>query len=108
MAQLALHRFEGVMHNFAQRIMGTVILLFFIGYQLVTRRDGYIDSHPVRISFLMGVVWLFDRDVTTINVITKFLEPRSMLQNQVFDLVGFLDAAIGYVDGQLHDSVMTH
>ena len=71
MPQLPLHRFESVVHYFAQRIVRAVIHLFFIGDELMTGRHGHINSHSKWISFLMGMIRLLDRDVATANVITK-------------------------------------
>jgi hypothetical protein len=108
MAQLPLHRLEGVMNYLAERVVRSVILLFLLRDELVTRRHRYVDTNPKEISLLMGVVRLFDRDITTIDVVAKFLQTRRFPEDDLLDRIGFFDAAIGDVDGQLHDSAMTH
>src|SRR5260370_34713147 len=55
-AQLPFHRFESVMDKLVERLVGAVVLLFFIGDEFVTARNGYIDATTGRISFLVGVV----------------------------------------------------
>jgi hypothetical protein len=101
-AQLPLHCLESVMDHFGDRLVCTVVHLFFVGHQLVSRRYRHIDATAIRISFLMGVIGLLDRDVATVDVIAKSFEPRRVLENEIVDVVGFGEAAIGDFDGQLH------
>jgi hypothetical protein len=50
----------------------------------------------------MSVVRLLDRDVATVDVVTKFFQPSRVLQNEIIDVVRFFQAAIGNVNRQLH------
>src|SRR5258708_28582508 len=68
-AQLPLHRFESVMDNLVERLVRPVVLLFFIGHEFVTARNGHIDATTVRISFLVCVIALLDRYITSVNVV---------------------------------------
>jgi len=102
-AQLAFHRFEGVVDHFVKRIVRAVVLLLFVGNKLVTARNGHVNANTVLISFVMGVVRLFDRDVAPINVVAKFLEPRGFVQHEIVDLVGFFQTPITDLNRQLHD-----
>ncbi len=102
-AQLAFHRFEGVVDHFVKGIVRAVIFLLFVGDKLVTARNGHVNANTVLISFVMGVVRLFDRDVAAINVVAKFLEPRRFFQHEIVDLVGFFQTPITDLNRQLHD-----
>lgn len=101
--QLPLHRFESVMDNLVERLVRAVVLLLFIGHEFVTPRNGHVDAHAVLISFVMGVVWLFDRHITAVNVIAKFLQPRRFFEHEIVNLVGFLQTPITDLNRQLHD-----
>ena len=61
-----------------------------------------IDPATIRIPFLMGVIGLFDRDVAAIDVVAKSVEPRRVGHYEVVDLIGFIEAAVGNVNRQLH------
>ena len=50
----------------------------FVGNKLVTARNSHIDANTVLISFVMGVVRLFDRHIAAVNVIAKFFQPRAL------------------------------
>ena len=102
-AQLALHGFEGVVDHFVEGVVGAVVLLLFVGNKLVTARNGHVNANTVLISFVMGVVRLFDRDVAAINVVAEFLEPRGFVQHEIVDLVGFFQTPITDLNRQLHD-----
>jgi hypothetical protein len=101
-AQLALHNLEGVVHHFCQRIVCAVIDLFFFGHQLVTGRNGDVDSHPVLVSFFMGVIGLLNGDVAPADVIAEFVQPLGLLQHHLFDAEGFFQATIRDLYWQLH------
>lgn len=81
MAQLSLHRLEGVVHDFAQRIVCAVIHLFFIRYKFVAGWDRYIDTHPKLISFVMCVIRLLDGDIATADVIAKMIQSRGFREH---------------------------
>ena len=100
--QFALHRFECVVDDFGERFVRAVVSLLFISHELVTRRNRHINAATIRISFLMGVIWLLDGDVAAIDVIAKSFQPRRVLQNEIVDVVRFFEAAISDLDGQLH------
>ena len=103
MAQLALHRLEGVVDDFGQRLVRAVVHWFFVGHQFVPARNSDIDANAELISFVMGVVRLLDRHVAAVNVIAKFFQPRCIIQNEVVDGFRFFQAAVGDVNGQLHN-----
>jgi hypothetical protein len=65
----------------------------------VAGRHRYIDPDPKGISFLMSVVRLLDGNVAAVDVIAEFFQARRFLQDELIDLVGFSDAAVGDVDG---------
>ena len=102
-AQLALHRFERVVDHFVERLVRAVVHLLLVAHQLVTRPHRHIDSTAIRITFVMSVVGLLDCDVAAVNVIAKFFQPRCIIQNEIVDVLRFFQAAIGDVDGQLHN-----
>ena len=102
-AQLALHRLEGVVDDFGQRLVRAVVRWFFVSHQFVSARNGDIDADAELISFVVRVVRLLDRHVAAVNVIAKFFKPRCIIQNEIVDVLGFFQAAIGDVDGQLHN-----
>ena len=72
--QLALHGFECVMNDFFEWFVSAVIHLFLIGHKLMARCHGHVDPAPVWIPFVMVVIGLLDRDIATVDVITKSLE----------------------------------
>ena len=96
--QLALHRLESVVDYFAQRRVGAVVHALFVGHQFVARRHGDVDPDPEGISFLMGVVRLLNGNVAAVDVVAEFFEARCFLKNELIDVVGFGDTAIGDVD----------
>lgn len=102
-AQLAFHGFEGVVDHFVKRIVGAVVLLLFVGDELVTARNRHINANTVLISFVMGVVRLFNRHVAAVNVIAEFFQPRGFVQYEIVDLVGFFQTPITDLNRQLHD-----
>jgi hypothetical protein len=102
-AQLALHRFEGVVDHFVEGIVRAIVFLLLVGNKLVTARNGHVNANTVLISFVMGVVRLFDRDVAAINVIAEFFQPRGFVQYEIVDLVGFFQTPITDLNRQLHD-----
>ena len=106
-AQFALHGFERVVDYFSERFMSTVIHLSFIGHQLVPPRHGDVDPAPVGISFVMGMIGLFDGNVTAVDVIAKSLESCRILQNEIVGLVRFFQTPIGYLNRQLHNYLDT-
>jgi hypothetical protein len=102
-AQLALHGFEGVVDHFVKRIVRAVVFLLFVGDKLVTARNRHINANTELISFVMGVVRLFDRHIAAVNVIAEFFQPRGFVQYEVVDLVGFVQTPITDLNRQLHD-----
>src|SRR5437762_2990782 len=87
MAQLALHRLERVVDHFVERLVRTVIHLLFVAHQFMPWPNSNVDPTTVRISFLMGMVCLLDRDVAAVDVIAKLVEPRGISHYQIVDLV---------------------
>jgi hypothetical protein len=77
--------------------------LLFVGDKLVTARNRHINANTELISFVMGVVRLFDRHIAAVNVIAEFFQPRGFVQYEVVDLVGFVQTPITDLNGQLHD-----
>jgi hypothetical protein len=101
-AQLPLHYLECVVYYLRQRLVRAVIDLFFFRDQFVARRDGDINSHPELVSFFVSVIRLFNGNVAPADVIAKFVQPGGFLQHQLFDSLGFFQAAVSDVYGQLH------
>ncbi len=87
MTQLALHRLKRVVDHFGERLVRTVVHLFLVAHQFVPRRHRHIDPAAIRIAFVMGVIRLLNRDVAPIDVVAKFLQPRSVIQNEIVDLI---------------------
>ena len=102
-AQLAFHRFESVVDHFVERLVGAVVRLPFIGYQLVATRHSHIDAASVWIPLVMGVIGLLNGHIAAIDVVAKFFESRCIFQNKVVDLVGFFQTPVGDLNRQLHD-----
>jgi len=102
-AQLPLHRFEGVVDHFVEGVVRAVVLLLFVGDELVTARNGHINANTVLISFVMSVVRLFNRHIAAVNVIAEFFQPRGFVQYEIVDLVGFFQTPITDLNRQLHD-----
>ena len=103
MAQLALHRFKSVVNRFLERFVGTVVHPLLLGHKLVPGFHGDIDAATVRISLVMRVICLLDRDITPIDVVAKFLEPSCIIQNEIVDLGRFFQTPIRDLNRQLHD-----
>ena len=103
MAQLALHRFEGVVDHFVEGIVRAVVFLLFVGDELVTARNSDIYANPELISFVMGVVRLFDRHIAAVNVVAKFFQPCRFFKHEIVDLVRFFQTPISDFNRQLHD-----
>src|SRR5207244_2745344 len=76
--------------------------LFFFGHQLVTGRNGNVDSHPELVSFFMGVIGLLNGNVAPANMIAEFVQPLGLLQYHLFDTKEFFQATIRNVYWQLH------
>lgn len=102
-AQLPLHRFEGIVDHFVKRIVRAVVFLLFVGDKLVTARNRHINANTELISFVMGMVRLFDRHIAAVNVIAEFFQPRGFVQYEIVDLVGFFQTPITDLNRQLHD-----
>src|SRR6267143_1012851 len=86
-----------------ERLVRAVVHLLFVAHQLVARPYRHIDPATIRIAFVMSVVRLLDRDVAAVDVVAKFVEPSGVSHYQVVDLLRFFQAAVGDVDGQLHN-----
>src|SRR5947207_89243 len=102
MAELALHRFKGVMHDLGQWLMGPVIHLFLFRDQFVTGRHGDIDPHPKRVAFFMSMIRLLNRDIAAADMIAKFIESRRLLADHFLDPIRFHQTAITDIHRQLH------
>lgn len=98
-AQLALHGFESVVDHLGERRERAVVDTLFVRDELMSRRNGNVDPDPKRISFLMGVIRLLDGNVAAVDVVAEFFEARCFIENELIDVVGFGDAAVGDVDG---------
>jgi hypothetical protein len=83
--------------------MGAIVCLLFVGDQFMAGWNRYINSNPKWIPFLMGMIRLFDRNVTPIDMVAKFLEVLRSLEDELIDRFGFFDAAIRNVYGPLHE-----
>ena len=102
MAQLAFHGLERVVDDFLERFVRIVVLLSLIGDELVPRSYRHVDSTSIRIAFLVGMVGLLNRNVASVNVITKAFQPGRVLENSAFNRSRFLDPSIGDFNWQLH------
>ena len=87
MAQLALHRFERVVNHFVERLVRTVIHLLFVAHQFMPWPNGHVDPATVWIPFLMGMIFLLNGDITAVDVIAKFVEPRGVSHYEVIELI---------------------
>ena len=105
--QLALHGFKCVVDDFFERFVSAVIHLPFVGHQLVSRRNSYVDPAPVWIAFVMVVIGLLDCDIAAVDVITKSLESFCIIQNEIVDLVRFFQTPVQYLNRQLHNYLDT-
>jgi len=101
-AQLPLHYLECVVYYLRERLVRAVIDLFFFRDQFVARRDGDINPHPELVSFFVSVIRLLNGNVAPADVIAKFVQPGCFLQHQLFDSLGFFQAAVSDVYWQLH------
>ena len=72
--------------------------LLFIRDQFVAGRNGDIDSHPEGVAGMLRVVGMLDNDVAATDVIAEPIEARGFFTDEVFELIGFLDAPIGNFD----------
>jgi len=97
--QFPLHCLESVVDYLCKGRMGTVVHAFLIGDQFVARRHSHVDPNAERIAFLMGMVRLLDRNVASVDVIAEFFQAGGLAQDELIDLVGFIDAAVGDVNG---------
>jgi len=104
-AQFPLHYLEGVVDYLRQRLVRAVINLFFFRNQFVSGRDSDINPHSELVSFFVSMIRLLDRDVAAADVIAKFVQPGRFLQHQLFDSLGFFQAAVSDVYWQLHSAV---
>ena len=95
------------MYDFFEQFVRAVIHLCFIGDKLVARCHGHVDSAPVWIPFVMGVIGLLDSDIATVDVITKSLESFCIVQNEIVDMVRFFQTPIRYLNRQLHNYLYT-
>jgi len=102
MAQLAFHCFERVVNDFLERFVRIVVLLSFVGHEFVPWSYRHVDSTAIRIAFLMGMVGLLNRNIASVNVITKAFQPGRMLENSALNRSRFLDPSIGDFNWQLH------
>ena len=101
--QLAFHGFERVVDHLIQRLVRPVVRLSFIGDKLVPPGDRHIDAAPVWITFLMGVIGLFDGHIAAVDMVAKSFKSRCIIENEVVDLVGFFQTPIRDLNRQLHD-----
>jgi len=101
-AQLPLHYLERVVYHLRQGLVRAVIDLFFFRDQFVAGRDCNINPHPELVSFFVSVIRLLDSNVAPADVIAEFVQPGRFLQHQLFDSLGFFQAAVSNVYGQLH------
>jgi hypothetical protein len=85
--QLPLHRFKGVVDDLGQGLVRAIVHLALIGYELVAPRYGHVNADPHWVSFVMRMIRLFDGDITSDDMITKFFEPSCVIENKVLYLV---------------------
>lgn len=68
--------------------------LSFVRDQFVSGRNGDVNPHPERVPGMLRVVGMFDDDVAAADVIAKPIEARSLIANEMFELIGFFDSPI--------------
>ena len=88
-SQFAFHGLERVMDYFCQRIVRAVINLLFFRHQFMPGRNSDIDSNPVWVSLFMGMIRLFDGDVSSADMIAEFVQPCCLFQHHLFNSEGF-------------------
>ena len=103
MTQLALHRFESIVHDFCQRLVRSVIHLFLLGHELMPGWHRNVDTNTERISLFVGVIRLLDRDVAAADVIAELVEPGRFIAHHLLDPVRFHQAAVADIHRQLHN-----
>jgi hypothetical protein len=101
-AQLAFHRFEGVVDDFGQRLVRAIILLLLFGYQLMPARDRHIDPDAKIVPLLMGMIRLLDRDIASVDVVAKLFQPTSVLEHEVIDFLRFFQTTVSDLYSLLH------
>jgi len=106
-AQLALHRFERVVNNLVERLVRAVVRLPFISDKLMASRDSHINTAPVGIPFLVGVIGLLNCHIAAVDVVAKSFESCGIIQNEIVDLVRFFQTPIRDLNWQLHDYLDT-
>src|ERR1041385_8924763 len=90
------------MNHFFQRFVRTVVLLLFIGHEFVSWPYRHIDAAAERVTFLMGMVGLFDRYIASVNMVAKSSPTLGIIEDQSVNVIGFLHAAISDLDWQFH------
>jgi hypothetical protein len=45
------------------------------------------------------VIRLLDDDITPVDVVAEFFQPRCFFEHELIEVVGFFDAAVSDVDG---------
>lgn len=101
-AQFPFHYLERIVYHLRQRLVRAVIDLFLFRDQFVAGRDRDINPHPELVSFFVSVIRLLNGNVAPADVIAKFVQPSRFLQHQLFDSLGFFQAAVSDVYWQLH------
>ena len=102
MAQLALHRLECVVDDFLERFVRVVVFLSFIGHEFVAWPYRHVDSTAIRITFLVGMVGLLNRNIASVNVIAKAFQSGRVLENRALYRSRFLHSPIADLNWQLH------
>ena len=92
--ELALHRLEGVVNHFAERLVHFMRALLLVRDQLVPRRNSDVDPHPEWITGMLRVIRMFDDNVAAADVIAEPIQARGFIADEYFELIGFLDAPI--------------
>jgi hypothetical protein len=92
--ELALHRLEGVVDYFGQRLVHFVRRRFLIRDQFVAGRDGDIDPDAEWIPGMLRMVGMLNHHVAPADVIAKAIEARGFAANEFVDLVRFLDPPV--------------
>ncbi len=106
-AQLAFHRFERVVDHFLKWFVGTVVLLLFIGDELVPRSHRHVDSTTKRVAFLVSMIVLFNRDIASVDVVAKSFQSSRIFDNDALDCVRLFHSTIADLDWQLHISKLS-
>jgi hypothetical protein len=90
-------------NHLVERLVCAIVHLPLVNDELMAPGHSHINTAPVWISFLMRVVGLLNGHIAAVDVVAKFFQSRSIIQNEIVDLVRFFQTPIRDLNRQLHD-----